>query len=107
MLRSSTTYDGKTGELIETVSVNATWDDVRGERDMWLSNTDNWYWADRWATLDVDKQTELNAFRQAWRDITDYFDAEDEVSQGANAAADNAPVCPEWARDWEVTHDGA
>ena len=101
MNRSSSTYDGQTGELIETVAFDVSWDDVKDERQMWLSHTDNWYWADRWGLLDADKQAELNAFRQAWRDITDYFDDDDEDTQGANAAADNAPVCPEWARDWE------
>tara|TARA_R110000824_G_scaffold220636_1_gene407778 strand:- start:179 stop:361 length:183 start_codon:yes stop_codon:yes gene_type:complete len=60
---------------------------------MWLRNTDNWYWPDRWAQVDAEHQAELNEFRQEWRDITEH--------ETANDAADAAPECPAWARDWE------
>ena len=95
MNRSTQSFDGQTGELIEEVLRDVTWDVVKSEREMWLTLTDNWYWSDRWAQVDPDLQAELNEFRQEWRDITEY--------ETANEACDNAPECPEWARDWEGT----
>jgi len=92
-MRTHRLHDGATGELIEILTRDVTWTEVLGRREMWLRLTDNWYWGDRLAQLSDDERTELDAFRQSWRDITD-FDT-------ANDAGDNIPVCPLWAHESE------
>ena len=86
-------HNGTTGEHIESITHDVSWQEVKDEREKWLTLTDNWYWADRWVQVDPDLQVELNEFRQAWRDITEH--------ETANDACDAAPECPAWARDWE------
>ena len=74
-----------------TTKVEAlSWDEVRNERNMALLHTDKYTYADRWATLTAQQQTEITNFRAALRSIPqDYDDAEDVVF----------PAKPSWIND--------
>ena len=96
MNRSSESYDAQ-GNLINTVLIDYEWGDIFSERDMWLRHTDMFALYDRFILLNEQQQIEISEFRQSWRDITDY--------ETANDAADNAPVCPEWAKIWGKLRD--
>lgn len=72
-----------------------TWGGINLEREAFLTFTDQFMLTDRFALYTTEQQQELLEYRQEWRDITDYFDVDDE-STGANEAADNFPVLPEW-----------
>jgi hypothetical protein len=45
------------------------WEEIRGIRDGWLTDSDLWMLADRYATLTTSQQTELTTYRQALRDL--------------------------------------
>ena len=101
MDRHAKVYNGST--LIETVSYDVDWYQVRTERDHLLKETDLWMLLDRYNTLTATQKTELTTYRQALRDLpSGYFDATDfdnETglgSKGANNAADNFPAKPTW-----------
>ena len=70
-------------EIIEDEMVNVTWRFVRSKRDEELSRTD-------WRFMsDQSPSQEWVDYRIFLRDLPqNYFDESDEVSQGANAAAD-------------------
>lgn len=76
--------------------LNVNWGDVLSWRQGYLTTSDLWMLADRYAQLTIEQQEELTTYRQTLRDITDYYDETDEETQGANAAADNFPTAPDW-----------
>ena len=67
--------------VTSTTTLHAlSWDEVRNERDLALSHTDKYTYADRWATLTTQQQADITAFRAALRSVPqDYTDAEDVV----------------------------
>lgn len=81
IVRSEQVYAGK--ELIEETFRNVTWDEVKLVREEVLEKSD-------WRFLsDQTPSQEWIDYRQFLRDLPqNYFDESDEVSQGANAAAD-------------------
>ena len=58
--------DSETGV---TTEFDMTWNDIRGLRDAWLSDSDLWMLSDRYASLTSALQTELTTYRQALRDL--------------------------------------
>ena len=80
-LRTRIIYDGDT--IVDTIQKNITWSKLRDERDGELDRTD-------WRFMsDQTPSQEWIDYRQFLRDLPqNYFDEYDEVSQGANAAAD-------------------
>lgn len=92
--RSYTLYN-QDGSIAETGMRDFHWDTILVARITQLEITDIWMLTDRYNSLTSEQQTELTTYRQALRDITDYLD-EDEEQDGANNAADNFPVLPEW-----------
>lgn len=81
IVRSEQVYAGK--ELIEETFRNVTWDEVKLVREEVLEKSD-------WRFLsDQTPSQEWIDYRQFLRDLPqNYLDESDEVSQGANAAAD-------------------
>ena len=79
-LRTRIIYDGDT--IVDTIQKNITWSKLRDERDGELDRTD-------WRFMsDQTPSQEWIDYRQFLRDLPqNYFDESDEVSQGANAAA--------------------
>jgi len=74
---------------IKTETFDASWGDIKSIRIGLLKKTDLWMLSDRFDNLTTEKQTELKAYRQAWRDLpTAYPDAND--------AYDNIPTEPSW-----------
>lgn len=71
------------GELVLIDSIDVEWEEVRRLRDTQLKHTD-------WRFMsDQTPSQEWIDYRQFLRDLPqNYFDESDEVSQGANAAAD-------------------
>lgn len=71
---------------VETLSVEITWEEIYIERETMMKNTDSFVLPDRGLT---DSQlTDIQTYRQAWRDITDYDDVDD--------AYENLPSLPNW-----------
>ena len=67
-----------------------SWDEVRNERDVALSLTDKYTYADRWAALTSQQQTDITTFRAALRSVPqDYSDAENVV----------LPLKPSWLNE--------
>jgi len=87
MNRRSIIYDGDS--IIQDILVNVSWRTVRSERENWLVQTDLWYLKDRWDSLSSKKKGELNAFRQALRNLPQTYTE-------ANDAADNFPTPEDW-----------
>ena len=80
-LRTRIIYDGDT--IVDTIQKNITWSKLRDERDGELDRTDGRFMSDQTPSQ------EWIDYRQFLRDLPqNYFDEYDEVSQGANAAAD-------------------
>ena len=81
IVRSEQVYAGK--ELSEETFRNVTWDEVKLVREEVLEKSD-------WRFLsDQTPSQEWIDYRQFLRDLPQtYFDESDEISQGANAAAD-------------------
>lgn len=81
MNRNSTIYAGT--EIIESGKIDVTWNDVRFKRRKALKQSD-------WRFMsDQSPSQEWIDYRQFLRDLPqNYYDESDEVSQGANAAAD-------------------
>ena len=52
-----------------TVEFDMDWNDIRSLRDSWLTDSDLWMLADRYATLTESQQAELVAYRAALRDL--------------------------------------
>jgi len=84
MDRSFTDGDGS------VTLVDKTWEEVRISRDALLVMSDTWYPKDRWDSLSTTRKGEMNAFRQALRDMPETFET-------ANEAWDNWPVIPDWS----------
>ena len=81
MQRKTTVYAGD--EIIEEIMDDVTWDEVRRIRSRELSQTDYRFLSDQ------SPSQEWIDYRQFLRDLPqNYYDESDEVSQGANAAAD-------------------
>jgi hypothetical protein len=77
------------GVIIKTETFDADWNEIKSRRAGALEKTDLWMLSDRFDNLTAEKQTELKAYRQAWRDLpTTYPDAND--------AYDNLPTEPSW-----------
>lgn len=89
-------FQDGSGNVTHIEEENWTWSGIKQERESFLVFTDQFMLSDRFATYTESQQNELLAYRQAWRDITNYFDADDEDSQGANEAGDNFPTMPSW-----------
>lgn len=71
---------------VETLDITITWEEIFVEREMMMKNTDSFVLPDRGLT---DSQlTDIQNYRQAWRDITDYATADE--------AYENLPVLPNW-----------
>jgi len=83
MINRNTTVCSSDGTVISSSKVNVTWEYVRFERDNELTSTD-------WRFMsDQSPSQEWIDYRQFLRDLPqNYYDESDEVSQGANAAAD-------------------
>ena len=81
MNRNSIIYAGT--EIIESGKIDVTWSDVRFKRRKALKKSD-------WRFMsDQSPSQEWIDYRQFLRDLPqNYYDESDEVSQGANAAAD-------------------
>lgn len=78
---------------VETLVVEITWDEIYIEREVMLKNTDSFVLPDRGLT---DSQlSDIQTYRQAWRDITDYDDADE--------AYENLPVLPDWILENALT----
>ena len=78
---------------VETLAVEITWDEIYIEREVMLKNTDSFVLPDRGLT---DSQlSDIQTYRQAWRDITDYDDADE--------AYENLPVLPDWILENALT----
>ncbi len=82
-------YAGK--ELIETIQHDIDWKTLRVFRARVLKALDNWYLADRWESLSSDAKAQLNAYRQALRDLP-----QDYPGEKANDAVDNWPDAEDW-----------
>lgn len=81
IIRKTTVYAGD--EIIEEIMDDVTWDEVRRIRSRELSQTDYRFLSDQ------SPSQEWIDYRQFLRDLPqNYYDESDEVSQGANAAAD-------------------
>ena len=80
-----------TDGVTPTVTLNPlNWDEVRNERDTALSLTDKYTYADRWASLTSQQQTDITTFRAALRSVPqDYSDAENVV----------LPLKPSWLNE--------
>lgn len=76
--------NGTRTESMEDIS----WEEVRGHRNAWLLFTDIYALNDLHNNLTAQQQTEINTFRQALRDATNYATAND--------ACDNFPTPPTW-----------
>lgn len=81
MNRNYTIYHGD--EIVEQGKTDVTWTQVRGMRKQLLKQSD-------WRFMnDLSPSQEWIDYRQFLRDLPqNYYDESDEVSQGANAAAD-------------------
>jgi len=88
MNRSWTRYAGT--EIIESGTVDVSWEDVRAHRDALLLKTDLFYLKDRWDALSSTAKGQLNAYRTALRDLPQTY------PDSPNDAADNFPVPEEW-----------
>tara|TARA_R110002012_G_scaffold62914_1_gene165465 strand:+ start:2337 stop:2624 length:288 start_codon:yes stop_codon:yes gene_type:complete len=78
---------------VETLSVEITWEEIFNERETMMKNTDSFVLPDRGLT---DSQlSDIQTYRQAWRDITDYDDADE--------AYENLPVLPDWVLENALT----
>jgi len=80
MYRTETVYDGE--EVLEVISHDVSWEQVRRERDQALADTD---WR---AVKDRTMSQAWKDYRTALRDLPQEHDE-------ANDAADNWPVAPE------------
>ena len=78
---------------VETVTVEITWEEINEERSTMLKATDSLVLPDRGLT--TTQLTDIQTYRQAWRDITNY-DTADEASQ-------NLPSLPSWVLENELT----
>ena len=77
---------------VETFDITITWEAIFVEREMMLKNTDSFVLPDRGLT---DSQlTDIQNYRQAWRDITDYDTADE--------AYENLPILPDWVLENEL-----
>ena len=77
---------------VETLDITITWEEIYLEREMMMKNTDSFVLPDRGLT---DSQlTDIQNYRQAWRDITDYTTADE--------AYENLPVLPDWVLENEL-----
>ena len=77
---------------VETLDITITWEEIFIEREMMMKNTDSFVLPDRGLT---DSQlTDIQNYRQAWRDITDYTTADE--------AYENLPVLPDWVLENEL-----
>lgn len=61
----------KNGEPDEVIVFNMTWSDIRSLRDSWLTDSDLWMLADRYASLSAHQQEELTTYREALRNLPD------------------------------------
>ena len=93
LMRKEIVYNGT--EVIEIIMHDFTWEQVIPIRNAYLQGTDIFMIVDRYNTYTEEQQQELNEYRQALRDLTDYQDFDDET-EGANDAVDNWPNPPEW-----------
>ncbi len=74
-----------------TTKVEAlSWDDVRQERNLALSHTDKYTYADRWASLTTQQQTDISTFRSALRDIPQKYTKSEDVI---------FPLLPSWLNE--------
>ena len=90
-------WNQQTGEMeITTITIYESWDNIKIEREHLLKESDYWLLADRYSTLSEEQQNEIVSYRQALRDITDYYDETDEDSYGADEARENFPSIPLW-----------
>jgi hypothetical protein len=79
--RTKTILNGD--EIVEVISLNVTWDIIRGIREKELKDSDWRFMSDQ-----TPSQKWID-YRQFLRNLPEnHFDESDEVSQGANAAAD-------------------
>ena len=82
---------------VEVSYDDVSWEYVRDRRDKALVYTDLWYLSDRWAKLSTTAKGELNTYRETLRELPQvFYDESDEVSKGANNAADKFPEPEEW-----------
>lgn len=64
--------------LISETYTDVEWKYVRFWRTKFLSDTDYYYFADKWDTLNTHEKGKLNAYRKALRDLPqDYENAND------------------------------
>jgi len=94
MDRTITSYDQE-GNITDIDYRDTDWILLKLMRESNFRDSDLWMLADRYAQLTEEQQTELVEYRQALRDITNYFDENDDTD-GANNAADNFPIAPDW-----------
>ena len=78
---------------VETITVEITWEDIDEERSTMLRATDSLVLPDRGLT--ATQLTDIQTYRQAWRDITDYDTADE--------AAQNLPSLPSWVIENKLT----
>jgi|TARA_R100000152_G_C6781337_1_gene215643 hypothetical protein len=77
---------------VEILEITITWEEIFIEREMMMKNTDSFVLPDRGLT---DSQlSDIQTYRQAWRDITDYDTADE--------AYENLPVLPDWVLENEL-----
>lgn len=79
------------GVVVETITFDVTWDEVRNERMQYLKQSDALMLVDRFNSLTSEQQNELTVYRQALRDVTQ--------QETANEAYDAIPDMPEWLND--------
>ena len=95
-----TVYQDINGNEILVEEENYTWIEVRRDRMAFLSWSDEFMIPDRFALFSEEQQTELLEYRRLLRNLPEtYWDEEEEESYGANNAADNFPIQPEWLVD--------
>ncbi|QDP59631.1 MAG: hypothetical protein GOVbin1753_64 [Prokaryotic dsDNA virus sp.] len=71
---------------VETLEITITWEEIFNERETMMKNTDSFVLPDRGLT--ESQLSDIQTYRQAWRDITDYDTADE--------AYLNLPVLPNW-----------
>jgi len=81
MNRNSTIYSGE--EIVESIKINVVWDRVRKARNKALKNSDWRFMSDQSPSQEwIDYRVFLRNLPQ------NYYDESDELTFGANAAAD-------------------
>mgnify|MGYP000202674761 CR=1 FL=1 len=81
MNRNSTIYSGE--EIVESIKINVVWDRVRKARNKALKNSDWRFMSDQSPSQEwIDYRVFLRNLPQ------NYYDESDEITFGANAAAD-------------------